>query len=120
MPVRSTVKERLGGDHQLGRSTMLRLVAAGATALFLTASPLAYAQDKLTERLSAADWGAITDARVNIIKTALQLTPDQEKLWPPIEDAIRARAKDREQRVDATVGLAEARRDRGIVESMRN
>jgi hypothetical protein len=31
-------------------------------------------------------------------EAALQLTPDQEKYWPPIEDAIRARAKDRQAR----------------------
>jgi hypothetical protein len=99
---------------------MLRLVAAGATALFLTASPLAYAQDKLTERLSAADWGAITDARVNIIKTALQLTPDQEKLWPPIEDAIRARAKDREARLKSAAERAAEVRDKGVAEALKN
>lgn len=50
----------------------------------------------------------------------MQLTPDEEKLWPPIEKALRSRAQDREERLDAKVGLAEARRDRGIVESMRN
>jgi hypothetical protein len=32
---------------------------------------------------------------------SLQLTPDQEKFWPPIADAIRARAKDRESRIAA-------------------
>jgi hypothetical protein len=32
---------------------------------------------------------------------ALQLTPDQDKLGPPIEDAIRARGKDRQARLEA-------------------
>ncbi|WP_342723112.1 hypothetical protein AAFG07_28500 [Bradyrhizobium sp. B097] len=34
--------------------------------------------------------------RVGIVKAALQLTPDQEKYWPAIEDAIRTRAKNRQ------------------------
>jgi hypothetical protein len=45
---------------------------------------------------SAADLNALTDARVGIIKAALQLTPDQEKYWPAVEEAIRARAKNRQ------------------------
>jgi hypothetical protein len=59
--------------------TMLKMVAAGVTALFLSASPVAYAQassDEVTERLGAADLSALTDARINIVKATLQLTPD--------------------------------------------
>jgi hypothetical protein len=65
------------------------------------ASTLAYAQAPSAEgpeRLTAADWGALTDARVHIVKAALQLTPDQEKYWPAIEKAIRARAEHRQAR----------------------
>ena len=39
----------------------------------------------IAERLGAADLSTLTDARVSIIKAALQLTPDQEKYWPAIE-----------------------------------
>src|SRR3974390_2299446 len=79
-------------------------LASGAIALFVTASSLAYAQApsaglERLERLTAADLGALTDARVNIVKSTLQLTPDQEKYWPAIEDSIRARAKDRQARI---------------------
>jgi hypothetical protein len=105
----------------------MKAVAAGLTALLVVASLPALAQTQTqnrlagaAERLGQADVNALTDLRITLIKSALQLTPDQEKLWPPIEDAIRTRAQDREQRVESTVGLAEARRDRGIVESMRN
>jgi hypothetical protein len=106
----------------------MKAVAAGLTALFVAASLPALAQTQTqtqnrlagAERLSQADVSSLTDLRITLIKSALQLTPDQEKLWPPVEDAIRSRAQDREQRLDATVGLAEQRRDRGIVESMRN
>ena len=62
---------------------MLKIVAAGVTALFVTAAPLAHAQlpsSGASERLTAADWDALTDARIKIVKAALQLTPDQEKL----------------------------------------
>jgi len=109
---------------------MLRLVTAGLAALFLTASPLAYAQSPpagAPERLSEADMNALTNARFAIIKAALQLTPEQEKYWPPIEAAIRARLADRRARIariEGTVGQArgnpvEAVRDRNPIEFMR-
>ena len=37
----------------------------------------------------------LLDGRVAMMKTALQLTPDQEKLWPAVEKAIRDNAADR-------------------------
>lgn len=81
---------------------MLKIVAAGAIALFVTASPMAYAQTPsggAPERLSAADLGVLTDARVAIIKSTLQLTPDQEKYWTAVESAIRQRANNRQDRL---------------------
>ena len=60
---------------------MLKIVAAGVTALFVTASPLAYAQapagramERLSalEHLSAADWAKLTDERIDLVKSALQ------------------------------------------------
>jgi Spy/CpxP family protein refolding chaperone len=82
---------------------MLRIVAAGVTALFVTASPTAYAQSPASaanEPLSAADMGSLTDIHIKVVKAALQLTPDQEKYWPAIEDAIRTGAKDRQTRME--------------------
>ena len=69
----------------------------------------------------------MTDARINIVKAALQLTPEQRRYWPAIEEAVRARAKDRQARIasaERTVGEArsnplEALRDRNPVEFMR-
>ena len=81
---------------------MLKLTAAAATALFVTASPVVYAQTPSAvplERLSTADLSKLTDLRIDLVKAALQLTPDQTKFWPPIENAIRARAEDRQARV---------------------
>ena len=108
---------------------MLRIAAVGLTALFVTVSPPAYAQAPSAggpERLSAADMSALTNARFNLIKAALQLTPEQEKYWPAVEDTIRARLNDRRARIasiEGTVGRArdnpvEALRDRNPVEFM--
>jgi len=64
---------------------MLKTVGAGLTALFVTASSLAYAQNTSaigpegSWRPSAADLNALTDARIGVVKAALQLTPDQAK-----------------------------------------
>jgi LTXXQ motif family protein len=62
----------------------------------------------------------LTDARIKIVKAALQLTPDQEKLWPPIEDAICARAKDRQARIAMAVERARELRDRSRIEVLRD
>jgi len=100
---------------------MLKIIAAGVTALFVTAAPLAYAEQGASpERLTAADLEQLTDARIKIVKAALQLTPDQEKLWPPIEDAIRARAKDRQARIAMAVERARELRDRSRIEVLRD
>src|SRR6516225_1192592 len=100
---------------------MLKIVTAGVTALFVTASPLAYAQTAASAATpSAADWNTLTDLRIDVVKAALKLTPDQEKYWPPIEDAIRARAKDREARLaSAQARLAEIR-NRSLSEVLRD
>jgi hypothetical protein len=39
------------------------------------------------------------DARVAMVKAALELRADQEKYWPAIEEAIRSRAKERQNTV---------------------
>ena len=100
---------------------MLKIVAAGVTALFVTAAPLAYAEQAASQdRLTAADWEHLTDARIKIVKAALQLTPDQEKLWPPIEAAIRARAKDRQARIATAADRMRELRDRSPIEVLRD
>ena len=104
---------------------MLKLVVAGTAALFLTGSPIAHAQSSQTssatpERLNAADRNTLTDMRIDLVKAALQLTPDQEKYWPAVESAIRARAEDRKARL-AKIGETVGRRaDENRVEALRN
>jgi hypothetical protein len=64
--------------------------------------------------------GTLTDGEINIVKAALQLTPDQEKFWPAIEDAIRARAKDRQARIAVAAARMAARRDGSPLEALRD
>ena len=104
---------------------MMKIVTAGATALFMTVSTLTYAQApskdiKEVERLNEADVAAVTDARVNVIKSTLQLTADQEKLWPAVEDAIRARARDRQTRLANLQKEADELRGKSRVEILRD
>jgi len=85
---------------------------------------LAYAQNPLAEaasqRISAADLNALTDARVAIVKGTLQLTADQEKYWPAIEEAIRARAKSRLTRLEPITTGAAGRADGSVIEALRD
>jgi hypothetical protein len=100
---------------------MLRIVTAGLTALFVTASPLAYAQTAANAATpTATDWNTLTDMRIDVVKAALQLTPDQEKYWPAIEGAIRARAKDRQARFAEMEKRVAELREGNPVEILRN
>jgi hypothetical protein len=58
--------------------------------------------------VTGADLNALTDARVGVIKAALQLTPDQEKYWPAVEEAIRTTAKNRQARFARVAELRES------------
>ena len=88
---------------------MIRKVALAATAVLITASPLAYAAETSStvgmHHPSAAELNSLTDARVGMIKAALQLTPDQEKYWPAVEDAIRNRVKNQQARLERRAEL---------------
>jgi hypothetical protein len=105
---------------------MLKTVAAGLTALFVTASSLAYAQapsaagsEQENARPSAADLNALTDARIGIVKAALQLTPEQAKYWPAVEEAIRNRAMGRQVRL-AALARQRDQGDRDPIDSVRH
>ena len=100
---------------------MSKLVAAGLAALFVTASPVAYAQTAASAATpSATDWSNLTDMRIDVVKAALKLTPDQEKYWPAIEDAIRARAKNRQARFAEMEKRLGELREGNPVEVLRN
>jgi hypothetical protein len=102
--------------------------AIAVIAVLMATSPLAYAADTSTtvgmQHPSNADMNSLTDMRVGVIKAALQMTPDQEKLWPAVEEAIRARAKNRQARMERLAELHEngpmdAMRERNPVEVMQ-
>ena len=46
--------------------------------------------------LTPEDREAFTDARIAALRAGIKLTPDQEKLWPPVETAIRDLARQQE------------------------
>jgi hypothetical protein len=108
---------------------MIKKLALATTAALITVSPVAYAEDTSSSTVgmthpSAADLNSLTDARVAMIKAALQLTPDQEKYWPAVEDAIRARSKNRQARWERLAELRdsnpmEALHDRNPIEVMQ-
>lgn len=58
-------------------------------------------------RLSPEDREAFAEARIAGLHAGLRLTPDQEKLWPPVEAAMRDLAK---QRRDRMAGMRERKR----------
>jgi hypothetical protein len=84
---------------------MRNFAIAGIAALAIAGSTAVYAQHGrwLHEhsRFSPEDRAAFTDARIAAVKAGLKLTPDQEKLWPPVEAAVRDFAKLRTDRANA-------------------
>jgi len=66
-----------------------------------TTPPAAQDQGRGQERrgLSQDDFNRLVDARVASIKAGLKLNGDQEKLWEPVESAIRDAANQRRARM---------------------
>jgi hypothetical protein len=100
---------------------MWKALIAGTTMLTIAGSTLASAQQPSSAershhaQLTADDIAAFADARIAAIKTALKLTPAQEKNWPAVEQTLRDISKERVaqrearaaagQRTDATERL---------------
>ncbi len=60
--------------------------------------------------------GNLTELRIAIVKQALQLTSEQMKYWPAVEEAIRARAEARRARIKDLMALSmEPPADRNFV-----
>ncbi|HWX59314.1 Spy/CpxP family protein refolding chaperone [Bradyrhizobium sp.] len=79
---------------------MRTFAIAGIAALAIAGSTAVYAQHHqwLHEhmqrmRMSPEDRAAMADARIAAVHAGLKLTADQEKLWPPVETAVRDLAK---------------------------
>src|SRR3954466_14847875 len=84
---------------------MKKVLLAGTAALVLAGSTAVYAQHRPWFhdhfRMSAEDRAAFADARIAAVHAGLRLTPDQEKLWPPVEAAVKDFAKLRIDRANA-------------------
>jgi len=84
---------------------MKKFAIAGIAALAIAGSTVVYAQHRPWShehmRMSPEERAALTDARIAAVKAGLKLTPDQEKLWPPVEAAVRDFAKLRIDRANA-------------------
>jgi len=57
-------------------------------------------QQNRRPRMSQDDFNRLVDARIASIKAGLKLTPDQERLWTPVETAIRTSADQRFSRFE--------------------
>ena len=83
---------------------MLKRTISVMATLFILGAPMANAQGPAGDahdnaRLSPTEFKILTDVRVGMIKTALQLTPEQQQYWPAVEEAIRARSEARYRRL---------------------
>jgi hypothetical protein len=97
---------------------MRKFAIAGVAALAIAASTAVYAQhswlhDRMMghTRMSAEDRAAMADAKIAAVHAGLKLTADQEKLWPPVESAVRDLVKIRIDRAKAREAQAFAAND---------
>ncbi len=87
---------------------MKKFAIAGIAALAIAGSTAVYAQHRpwfhehmQHMRMSPEDRAAFADARIAAVHAGLKLNADQEKLWPPVEAAVRDFAKLRIDRANA-------------------
>jgi LTXXQ motif family protein len=86
---------------------MRKFAIAGVAALAIAGSTAVYAQYQNRPwfhghmRFSPEDRAAFADARIAAVHAGLKLNADQEKLWPPVETAVRDFAKLRINRANA-------------------
>jgi hypothetical protein len=89
---------------------MKKILLAGTAALVLAGSTAVYAQHRPWShghvRMTPEDRAAFADARIAAVHAGLKLTPDQEKLWPQVESAVREFAKLRIDRANARMNAS--------------
>ncbi|MGJ4955502.1 Spy/CpxP family protein refolding chaperone [Bradyrhizobium sp. HKCCYLRH2015] len=97
---------------------MRRFTIAAVAVLAIAGSSAVYAQrgwfhDHMHHaRMNPEDRAAMLDARIASVHAGLKLTADQEKLWPPVESAVRDLAKLRFDRANAR--MTDAAQDKDI------
>jgi hypothetical protein len=85
---------------------MKKLLLAGVAVLAIAGSTAVYAQHHRPwlqghMRMNPEDRAAFADARIAAVHAGLKLNADQEKLWPPVETAVKEFAKLRIDRANA-------------------
>lgn len=90
---------------------MKKIILASVAAVAIIGSTAVYAQHRHHHhRMSTEDRSAFVDAKIAAVKAGLKLTPEQEKMWPPVEAAVRDFAKQRIARANARASEREALR----------
>lgn len=102
--------------NKLSRALAVTLMAATIPATIVLAQQ-APADDQTTGEKSGSRRGPspetiarLEDGRIAFAKAALKLTPEQEKLWAPVEQKIRANFADRQKRREEWQAKREERR----------
>jgi hypothetical protein len=92
------------------------LAIAGSTAVYAQYHP--WLRDRIQYmRFTPEDRAAFVDARIAAVHAGLRLTPDQEKLWPPVEAAVRDFAKLRIDRATARMKAVDDTQDQQGVDN---
>jgi len=90
---------------------MRKFTIAAVAVLAIAGSTAVYAQHRHWSfnhmRMNPEDRAAFADARIAAFHAGLKLSADQEKLWPPVETAVREFAKLRIDRANARMNAAQ-------------
>ena len=105
-------------------ATAAAMLASAGTFAFAQAPAPATppaAQDQAQQarpRLSQDDFNRLVDARIAAIQAGLKLTGDQERLWAPVESAIRNAAEQRYTRMTQFRETREQRRSADFMQRL--
>ena len=90
---------------------MRRFTIAAVAVLAIAGSTAVYAQHRHWShshmRMNPEDRAAFADARIAAVHAGLKLSAEQEKLWPPVETAVREFSKLRIDRANARMSAAQ-------------
>jgi len=102
--------------NSLSRALAVALMAATIPATIVLAQQAGGGDQPKTEQIekrrgpSPETLARLEDGRIAMAKAALKLTPDQEKLWTPVEEKLRARFEERRKAREAFEAKREERR----------
>lgn len=100
---------------------MSRFISCCLSALLLASPSVVTAQTLQSARGDQGEAKDLTDVRIDVVKRALQLSPEQAKYWPAIEEAMRARAEGRRERLkNVAIRAADGQSDRDFVKLIQN